>query len=110
MKPAALQKAIDSGRAPVLKAIAERGTSTVAAAMFPSVTPVCATAIATGVRQDQHHIPAMCWYDRADGRYVDYGSSFSSSRRLGFTKQLKDLVYNMNGEHLPAETLTIFEQ
>lgn len=110
MKPAALEKAIASGRAPVLKAIGERGTSTVAAAMFPSVTPVCATAIATGVRQDQHHIPAMCWYDREAGRYVDYGSSFSSSRRLGFTKQLRDLVYNMNGEHLPAETLTIFEQ
>ncbi len=110
MKPEALQRAIETGRAPVLKAIAERGTSTVAAAMFPSVTPVCATAIATGVRQDEHHIPAMCWYDRADGRYVDYGSSFSSSRRLGFTRQLRDLVYNMNGEHLPAETLTVFEQ
>ncbi len=111
MKPAALEKAIETGRAPVLKAIRDRGTYVAeCAAMFPSVTPVCATAIATGVRQDEHHIPAMCWYDREDGRYVDYGSSFASSRRLGFSRQLKDLIYNMNSEHLPAETHTIFEQ
>ncbi len=110
MKPEALERGIETGRAPVLKAISERGTRTTAAAMFPSVTPVCATAIATGVRQDEHHIPAMCWFDREEGRYVDYGSSFASSRRIGFARQLKDLIYNMNGEHLPAETLTIFEQ
>ena len=111
MKPAALERAIETGRAPVLEAIRDRGTYVPeCAAMFPSVTPVCATAIATGVRQDEHRIPAMCWYDREEGRYVDYGSSFASSRRLGFSRQLKDLIYNMNGEHLPAETLTIFEQ
>ena len=110
MKPAALERAIETGRAPVLAAIRDRGTATDCAAMFPSVTPVCATAIATGVRQDEHHIPAMCWYDRAERRYVDYGSSFASSRRLGFSRQLKDLIYNMNGEHLPADVLTVFEQ
>ncbi len=110
MKPEALRRAIETGRAPVLAAIAARGTSTTAAAMFPSVTPVCATSIATGVRQDAHHIPAMCWYDRAEGRYVDYGSSFQSTRRMGFARQLKDLIYNLNGEHLPAETLTLFEE
>ncbi|MCW3012322.1 MAG: alkaline phosphatase family protein [Solirubrobacterales bacterium] len=110
MQPAALDRAIETGRAPILKAIRERGGGADCAAMFPSVTPVCATAIATGVRQDEHHIPAMCWYDRKEGRYVDYGSSFASSRRIGFARQLKDLIYNMNGEHLPADTLTIFEQ
>jgi Type I phosphodiesterase / nucleotide pyrophosphatase len=110
MKPAALERAIDTGRAPVLQAVRDRGTYVPGcAAMFPSVTPVCATAIATGVRQDEHHIPAMCWYDRVEGRYIDYGSSFASSRRIGFARQLKDLVYNMNAEHLPAETRTVFE-
>ncbi|MDQ3630119.1 MAG: alkaline phosphatase family protein [Actinomycetota bacterium] len=111
MKPAALERAIETGRAPVLQAIRDRGSYvSECAAMFPSVTPVCATAIATGVRQDQHRIPAMCWFDRDEGRYVDYGSSFASSRRLGFSRQLKDLIYNMNGEHLPAEVPTVFEQ
>ncbi len=111
MKPAALERAIETGRAPVLAAIRDRGSYVAGcAAMFPSVTPVCATAIATGVRQDEHRIPAMCWYDREEARYVDYGSSFASSRRLGFTRQLKDLVYNMNAEHLPADVPTVFER
>ncbi|CAA9506149.1 MAG: hypothetical protein AVDCRST_MAG53-2431 [uncultured Solirubrobacteraceae bacterium] len=111
MKPAALERAIETGRAPVLQAIRDRGTYVPeCAAMFPSVTPVCATSIATGVRQDQHRIPAMCWFDRDEGRYVDYGSSFASSRRLGFSRQLKDLIYNLNGEHLPADVATVFEQ
>ncbi len=111
MKPTALERAIETGRAPILQAIRDRGTYVAeCAAMFPSVTPVCATAIATGVRQDKHHVPAMCWYDREEGRYVDYGSSFASSRRMGFSRQLKDVIYNLNGEHLPPETLTVFER
>ena len=111
MKPAALERAIETGRAPVLRAIRDRGTYVAGcAAMFPSVTPVCATSIATGVRQDEHRIPAMCWYDRDERRYVDYGSSFASSRRMGFSRQLKDLIYNMNAVHLPADVPTVFEQ
>jgi hypothetical protein len=58
MKPSSLERAMQTGRAPVLRAMAERGTYVPeCAALFPSVTPVCATAIATGVRQDRHHIP-----------------------------------------------------
>ena len=57
-------------------------------AAFPSVTPVCAATIATGVRQDRHHIPAMNWWSRAERRYVEYGSSFAASRRFGINRQL----------------------
>ena len=112
MTPAALQRAMTAGRAPLLSAVAERGTHVTegAAAMFPSVTPVCATAIATGVRQDRHHIPAMNWYSRKAGRYVEYGSSFGASRRFGIARQLNDTIYNMNLEHLNPEALTVFEQ
>ena len=35
-----------------------------AASAFPSVTPVCAGAIATGRLQDGHHIAGMNWYSR----------------------------------------------
>ncbi len=51
----------------------------------------------------------MNWYWRDERRYVEYGSSFSASRRFGLVQQLTDTVYNMNGEHLPADVLTIFE-
>ena len=41
---------------------------------FPSVTPVAAASIATGLGPDEHHIPAMNWYHRGERRYVEYGS------------------------------------
>ena len=49
MKPAMLERAIATGRAPTLQMLMERGhyvDDCVAA--FPSVTPVCAASIATG--------------------------------------------------------------
>jgi hypothetical protein len=51
----------------------------------------------------------MNWYSRAERRYVEYGSSFSASRRFGLTRQLTDTVYNMNGAHLSKGVRTVFE-
>ena len=110
LKPSMLERAIATGRAPALKAIREQGTYVAdCTAAFPSVTPVCAASIATGTLQDDHHIPSMNWYSRAESRYVEYGSSFSASRRFGLNRQLLDTVYNMNAEHLNAGVPTVFE-
>src|SRR3954454_18581138 len=110
LKPAMLDRAIATGRAPALKAIVERGTYVdECCAAFPSVTPVCAASIATGERQDRHRIPSMNWYHREEQRYVEYGSSFSASRRFGIARQLTDTVFNMNAEHLPADVPTVVE-
>jgi predicted AlkP superfamily pyrophosphatase or phosphodiesterase len=110
LKPAMLERAVATGRAPAMAAVMERGTYVDACcAAFPSVTPVCAATIATGVRQDAHHIPSMNWYSRDERRYVEYGSSFSAARRFGVVQQLTDTVYNMNAEHLPADVPTVFE-
>lgn len=109
-KPSMLDRAIERGEAPALKAIRERGTSVASlAAAFPSVTPVCATSIATGVLQDRHRIAGMNWWKRDERRYVEYGSSFRAARRLGIAKQLTDTVYNLNGSHLAADAPTIYE-
>ncbi|HKE79767.1 MAG TPA: alkaline phosphatase family protein [Solirubrobacteraceae bacterium] len=110
LKPAMLERAVATGRAPAIATVMERGTYIDACcASFPSVTPVCAATIATGVGPDTHHIPSMNWYSRDERRYVEYGSSFSAARRFGVVQQLTDTIYNMNAEHLPAEVLTVFE-
>jgi predicted AlkP superfamily pyrophosphatase or phosphodiesterase len=110
LKPAMLERAIATGRAPALKAIVERGTYVdECCAAFPSVTPVCAASIATGVRQERHRIPSMNWYHREEGRYVEYGSSFSASRQFGVLRSLTDTVYRMNAEHLNRDVETVFE-
>jgi hypothetical protein len=106
MNPEALERAVAAGGAPVLEQVIARGTYVPGAiAAFPSVTPVCATAIATGVRQDRHGIPGMNWYHRDEARYVEYGSSLRAAIRHGIANQLRDLVYEMNASHLSAETI-----
>jgi hypothetical protein len=110
MAPEMLERAVADGVAPMLRTLIERGlyvSDCVSA--FPSVTPVCAASIVTGVGQDEHLIPAMNWYDRSEDRYVEYGSSFRSAQRFGIARQLTDTVYNMNRAHLSASTPTVFE-
>jgi hypothetical protein len=110
LHPAALRTALADGTAPALAAIAARATiATEATAAFPSVTPVCAAQIATGRRQDAHHIPSMNWFHRAEDRYVEYGSSLRAARRFGLRRQLTDVVFELNGRHLAKATPTIFE-
>jgi hypothetical protein len=110
LKPSMLERAIDSGRAPALRRIREEGVYVDdCVASFPSVTPVCAATITTGAGPDRHQIPSMNWYHREEGRYVEYGSSFSASRQFGVIRSLTDTVYRMNAEHLSHEVETVFE-
>lgn len=110
LKPEMLQRAIDTGRAPALARIVHEGVYVDdCVAAFPSVTPVCAATITTGVGPDQHLIPSMNWYHREEARYVEYGSSFSASRQFGVLRSLTDTVYRMNAEHLSHEIETVFE-
>jgi hypothetical protein len=109
--PAMLSAGVEAGRMPALATLIERGRFVSdAVSVFPSVTPVCAASIATGVGQDRHRIPGMNWYQRGEERYVEYGSSFRASLRFGLARQLTDTIYNMNGEHLAREAPTVFEE
>jgi hypothetical protein len=110
MAPEMLLRAAESGAAPVLATLIARGLHIPdCVAAFPSVTPVCAASIVTGTAQDEHHIPGMNWYSRAESRHVEYGSSLRAAQRFGIARQLTDTVYNMNRAHLSPRTLTVFE-
>src|SRR5512142_646553 len=105
-----LERAIATGRAPSLQRIVQQGVYVnECVAAFPSVTPVCAASITTGVGPDEHRIPSMNWYHREEARYVEYGSSFSASRQFGVLRSLTDTVYRMNAEHLSPDVDTVFE-
>ena len=87
-----------TGRAPALKLLIEHGAMVDdCVAAFPSVTPVCAASIATGVGPDQHDIPSMNWYHRGEGRYVEYGTSFKASQTL----RLQALAHRHDLQHEP---------
>jgi hypothetical protein len=105
-----LEQVVSDGQAPHLAAVMERGTYVNdCAAAFPSVTPVCTASIATGTGPDEHRIPGMNWFHRAEGRYVEYGSSFQASRAFGIHTSLTDTIYNLNLSHLSRSTRTVYE-
>jgi len=110
LKPSALENAVSTGRAPTLGMLMERGTYVDdCVAAFPSVTPVCTSSIATGAGPDEHGVPAMNWFHRGEGRYVEYGSSLQATRAFGIQRSLTDTIYNLNLAHLSRATPTVFE-
>jgi hypothetical protein len=109
LTPAMLERGIESGIAPTLSQLAAVGQLGRAISVFPSLTPVCLTTIATGAPPGVHHIPHLVWFDRERGRVVEYGSSFAAARRSGALRWWRDTIYAMNAEHLSSEAVTVFE-
>jgi hypothetical protein len=95
---------------PALRFLADHGTYRRSASTFPSLTPVCLASIATGAHGDVHEIPHLVWWNRADRRLVEYGSSFGAVRAAGIARSLKDTVVNLNERHLGRRAETIYEQ
>ena len=74
--PELLDRALEAGRAPTIAALIDAGSRTDACvSTFPSLTPVCLSAIVTGEHPVGSRIPGMTWYHRGEGRFVEYGSS-----------------------------------
>jgi predicted AlkP superfamily pyrophosphatase or phosphodiesterase len=109
MTPAAFERAIESGRAPALSFLAEHGDYRQATSVFPSLTPVCLSSIATGAGPGVHHIPSLVWWNRQERRIVEYGSSFAALRAAGLSQSLVDPIFNMNARHLAPKAITTYE-
>lgn len=110
LDPVALERAVADGQAPAIEAIMQRGVYVNdCVSTFPSITPVAASAIATGLGPGESLVPSMNWYHRGEERYVEYGSSFPATRVFGVFRSLMDTVYNMNMAHLTQTKKTVFE-
>jgi Type I phosphodiesterase / nucleotide pyrophosphatase len=109
LTPAALEMSLEDGTTPTIAALAQHGAYRRAISVFPSLTPVCLSSIATGAFPDTHEIPHLVWYSRRDRRLVEYGSSFSAVRANGIGRTLRDTLVKMNAEHLGRGATTVFE-
>jgi predicted AlkP superfamily pyrophosphatase or phosphodiesterase len=109
MTPETFERAVEHDRAPTLAQLARRGRYRRATSVFPSLTPVCLSSIATGSGPDVHHIPHLVWWHRDEQRIVEYGSSFAALRAAGMAQSLADTIYNMNQQHLGKDATTIYE-
>jgi len=109
LTPNALESGLEERRLPALRFLAEHGAYRRGVSVFPSVTPVCLSAIATGAASDVHGIPHLVWYHRGERRIVEYGSSFGAVRAAGVRATLRDSVVEMSRSHLSPSATTIFE-
>jgi len=109
MTPEAFERAAEGDRAPALSFLAAHGDYRRGTSVFPSLTPVCLSSIATGSGPGEHHIPHLVWWHRGEQRIVEYGSSFSALRAAGIAQSITDTIYNMNARHLSADATTIYE-
>jgi predicted AlkP superfamily pyrophosphatase or phosphodiesterase len=94
---------------PALRFLTEHGDYRRATSTFPSLTPVCLSAIATGAHPDVHEIPHLVWWHRGEGRLVEYGSSFGAVRAAGIARSLRDTVIDLNAKHLGRRAETVYE-
>ena len=101
MTPAAFERAVESGRAPALAFLAEHGDYRQATSVFPSLTPVCLSSIATGAGPDVHHIPLARLVEPAgapDRRVRLLLRGAARSRALAVAHSTP--IFNMNARHL----------
>src|SRR3954465_5692982 len=106
MTPAAFERAVESGRAPALGVLAEHGDYRKATSVFPSLTPVCLTSIATGAGPGVHHIRSLVWWDRQERRSVESGSTFAALLPAGLSQSLFDPISSLNARHLAPDAVT----
>ena len=109
LTPSMLEDTLERGVAPSLGLLAEHGRYRRAISTFPSLTPVCLSALATGAHPDVHEIPHLVWYHRGEQRLVEYGSSFGAVRAAGTRQSLIDTIYGLNASHLGSRAVTVYE-
>ncbi|MEB3196642.1 MAG: alkaline phosphatase family protein [Candidatus Sericytochromatia bacterium] len=108
--PAAVASELQAGRLPALAHLLAHGTIDYGCTTtFPSVTPACLAALATGVGPERNHITGVLWYDRHPDRYVHYWPYPQSLVWGTLTHVLGDFFLRMNAHHLNASQPTLFE-
>jgi hypothetical protein len=109
LTPSVFERAVETGETPALAFLAANGRYARATSTFPSLTPVCVSSIATGAHPDVHHVPHLVWFDRDEGRMVEYGSSLGAIVAAGTRRSLVDTIFDLSARHLSGEATTVFE-
>src|SRR5687767_10951119 len=104
--PRVVCPAIQTGRLPNLKRLAEAGSMHErSVTIFPSITPAATSSIVTGVYPAEHGIAGASWYDEEHQGVAYYGDDFWTITKEGYGHFLEDFLLKLNGDRLKAHTL-----
>ncbi len=110
MSTSAFEQVTASGRAPALQFLKERSSYVRdSIAVFPTITPAATSSLVTGAGPGQHGVPGMCWYDRDQQRFVNFGQSPRVAVIEGASQIVEDILVNLNERYLSREVSTLHE-
>src|SRR5690625_2901027 len=106
-----LETAIQTGRAPALEFLMEKGTYyPKVVSSFPTMSVTVDSTLLTGTYADKHQIPALNWFDTTKKEIVNYGTGFFETFRLETRRSIHNMLYRLNHEHMSNEVSTIYEE
>ena len=104
--PRVLLPAMEGGRLPNLRELAEAGElNPSCVTVFPSITPAATASIVTGRYPHEHHIAGAFWYNEEKDKLVYYAESVGVIYNEGISYFFNDFLLKLNHERLRAETL-----
>lgn len=108
--PTALKRAFDRKMVPAMEFLKRRGYFTDrCVSVFPTMTPTCASTIATGTPPSDHQVPGFVWFSRKEKRIVNYGISPLAVWKMGVKRVIQDLLFNLNHKQLSKKVKTLYE-
>lgn len=106
-----LQEAINNNRAPAFKFLMDHGNYFPdVVSPFPTMSVNVDTTILTGTYCDDHHLPGLVWFNIKENRLINYGSHIRELWKLGLSRSLEDILFQMNGNHISKGVKTIHEE
>jgi predicted AlkP superfamily pyrophosphatase or phosphodiesterase len=106
-----LEVAVQTGRAPALQFLMEKGCYIPnMVSSFPTMSVTIDSSLLTGTYADQHHVPGLSWFDESQKKIINYGTGFREAFMLGMHQVIWNLFYRLNNEHLSNDVPTIYEE
>lgn len=106
-----LEEATQTGFAPALKYLLERGRYfPQVVSSFPTMSVTIESTLLTGEYSDKHKLPALIWYNEEENRIVNYGTGVKEVLKTGFSQFVYDMYYQLNNVQLNKQVLTIHEE
>lgn len=106
-----IDNSLEKGKIPALEFLIENGQyHQDLVSPFPTMSVVIESSLLTGQMAEQHRVPGLVWYNGAEQRLVDYGSTIQKMVKLGLRDSLLDSIYHLNNTHLNPQSKTIYEE
>ena len=77
---------------------------------FPTMSVSIDSTLLTGAYPDQHHIPALRWYNTDENRLIHYGDGVLAIVKSGVKQVMEDGLFHLNNTHLNENVKTIHEE